>query len=132
MVGMSSPRRSQARRTSTSLTGRTRAVDPPAGSWRHDDRRASWPGHRGAAAAAALKGAQGKGATGTYARPATMAEAGIVRIQAITILRATPQRTAESRSLAPTPMIALEITWVVETGIPNCEAPRMIVAAVVS
>ena len=45
---------------------------------------------------------------------------------------ATPQRTAESRSLDPTPMIALEITWVVETGIPKCEAVRMIVAAVVS
>jgi len=29
-------------------------------------------------------------------------------------------------------MIAVEMTWVVETGIPNCDAPRMIVAAVVS
>ena len=32
----------------------------------------------------------------------------------------------------PTPMIALEMTWVVETGIPKCAAPRMMVAAVVS
>ena len=48
------------------------------------------------------------------------------------MLPATPQRTAENRSLAPTPMIALEITWVVETGIPKWEAPKMIVAAVVS
>jgi hypothetical protein len=29
-------------------------------------------------------------------------------------------------------MIALEMTWVVETGIPKWEAPKMIVAAVVS
>ena len=29
-------------------------------------------------------------------------------------------------------MIALEITWVVETGIPKCDAAKMIVAAVVS
>jgi hypothetical protein len=29
-------------------------------------------------------------------------------------------------------MIAVEITWVVETGIPKCDAPRMIDAAVVS
>ena len=45
---------------------------------------------------------------------------------------ATPQRTAENRSLAPTPMIADEMTWVVDTGIPKCDAPKMIVAAVVS
>ena len=29
-------------------------------------------------------------------------------------------------------MIALEMTWVVDTGIPRCDAPKMIVAAVVS
>ena len=40
----------------------------------------------------------------------------------MTMLPATPQRTAESRSLEPTPMIALEITWVVDTGIPKCDA----------
>ena len=50
----------------------------------------------------------------------------------MTMLPATPQRTAENRSLEPTPMIADEITCVVETGMPKCEAPRMIVAAVVS
>jgi len=44
----------------------------------------------------------------------------------MTMLPATPQRTADNRSLAPTPMIALEITWVVETGIPKCDAVRMI------
>src|SRR5258707_11722114 len=56
----------------------------------------------------------------------------MVRIQAITMLPATPQRTADRRSLDPTPMIALEITWVVDTGIPKWDAVRMIVAAVVS
>src|SRR6476469_6548690 len=50
----------------------------------------------------------------------------------MTMLPATPQRTADIRSLEPTPMIALEITWVVETGIPKCDAVRMIDAAVVS
>ena len=67
-----------------------------------------------------------------YEAAAMSAEQGIVRIQAVTMLRATPQRTALRRSLVPTPMIALEMTWVVETGIPKCDAPRMIVAAVVS
>src|SRR5947207_11366870 len=66
------------------------------------------------------------------ARPATRPAAGIVRIQAVTMLPATPQRTAENRSLEPTPMIAELITWVVETGTPKWLAPRMIVAAVVS
>jgi hypothetical protein len=59
-------------------------------------------------------------------------EAGIVRNQAITMLPATPQRTAENRALEPTPMMAEEMTWVVETGIPKWEAVRMFVAAVVS
>ena len=63
---------------------------------------------------------------------ATVPEAGMVRTQAMRMFPATPQRTAEKRSLEPTPMIADEITWVVETGIPKCDAPKMIVAAVVS
>lgn len=37
---------------------------------------------------------------------ATRAEAGMVRIQAHTILRAMPQRTADKRLVAPTPTIA--------------------------
>jgi hypothetical protein len=57
---------------------------------------------------------------------------GIVRIQAVAMLRATPQRTALIRSLVPTPMIALEMTCVVETGMPKWEATMMIEAAVVS
>ena len=62
------------------------------------------------------------GAITTYASAATSADAGIVSTHAITMFPATPQRTAESRSLAPTPMIALEITCVVDTGIPKWEA----------
>ena len=41
------------------------------------------------------------------------AAAGIVRSQAQTIRRATPHRTADSRRVAPTPMIAPVIVWVV-------------------
>ncbi len=51
------------------------------------------------------------------------AEAGIVNIQAVTILPAIPQRTAESRRVAPTPMIAPAMVWVVLTGIPNSAVP---------
>src|SRR5271157_661338 len=61
-----------------------------------------------------------------------IADAGIVRIQAVTMPRAIPQRTALMRSLVPTPMMAVEMTWVVETGIPKCEATMMMEAAVVS
>ena len=39
------------------------------------------------------------------------------------MLRATPQRTPRVPLLDPTPMIELEITWVVETGIPSRAAP---------
>ena len=35
------------------------------------------------------------------------------------MLPATPQRTAFGRSTEPTPMIALAMTWVVETGDPE-------------
>ncbi len=41
---------------------------------------------------------------------------GKVRTQAITIERATPQRTAEKRLVAPAPMIAEVMVWVVEIG----------------
>ena len=54
---------------------------------------------------------------------------GKVSIQAATILRATPQRTAESRLVAPTPIIDEVIQWVVLTGIPKCEATSITVAA---
>ena len=42
--------------------------------------------------------------------------AGIVRIHANTMFPATPQRTAESRLVAPTPITAEVMVWVVEIG----------------
>ena len=50
---------------------------------------------------------------------ARMPAAGMVRTQATRMRRATPQRTPRAPWLEPTPMIALEMTWVVETGIPK-------------
>ena len=50
------------------------------------------------------------------AAAATSAAAGIVRIQATTMFPATPQRTAESRFVAPAPITAPEMTCVVESG----------------
>src|SRR3954470_12324186 len=47
------------------------------------------------------------------------AAAGKVRIQASTMLPATPQRTADSFLVAPTPMMADVIVWVVEIGRPS-------------
>ena len=51
-------------------------------------------------------------------RAATAAAAGMVSTQAITMFPATPQRTADSRRVAPAPMIEDEITCVVEIGSP--------------
>src|SRR5258706_8481071 len=48
------------------------------------------------------------------------------------MLPAMPHRTAETRFEAPTPMIAVEMTWVVETGAWRCEAARMTAAPAVS
>ena len=41
---------------------------------------------------------------------------GKVSTQAVTMVRATPQRTAEKRLVAPTPITAEVIVWVVEIG----------------
>ena len=49
---------------------------------------------------------------------ATMPAPGNVSTQAPTMLPATPQRTADSRLVAPTPMIAEVIVCVVEMGAP--------------
>ncbi len=59
-------------------------------------------------------------------------QAGIVTIQAVTMLPATPQRTARRLPVAPTPMMLELMTWVVEIGMPSRVASSMIVAAVVS
>ena len=60
--------------------------------------------------------------------PADRRGAGSVSTQAATMLPATPQRTAETRLAAPVPMIAPEMTCVVESGKPTCEAARITVA----
>src|SRR3954454_10689353 len=59
-------------------------------------------------------------------------QAGIVTIQAVTMLPATPQWTARRLPVAPTPMMLELMTWVVEIGMPRRVATSMIVAAVVS
>ena len=63
----------------------------------------------------------------------TRAVIGIVSIQAPTIFRAIPHLTAESLSVAPTPIIDEDITCVVLTGIPSpCETPNKVMAPAVS
>src|SRR5437588_7508156 len=54
--------------------------------------------------------------------------AGIVRNQAVTMLPATPQRTADSRLAAPAPITPPEITCVVDSGYPKCEDARITAA----
>src|SRR5256885_17064716 len=54
---------------------------------------------------------------------------GMVRSQAHTILRATPQRTALNRWVAPTPTIAPVMVWVVDTGIPADDVKNSVAAA---
>ncbi len=63
-----------------------------------------------------------------YDPAATNAVAGMVSSQAVAISCATPQRTLFKRSAAPTPMMAELTTWVVLTGPPRMEAPRMTAA----
>src|SRR5438309_5090748 len=64
--------------------------------------------------------------------PAIAAEAGMVRIQAQTMRRATPQRTADSRCTAPTPTMAPVMVWVVLTGIPASAVPNRVKAPALS
>src|SRR6478672_3787034 len=54
-----------------------------------------------------------------HAIAAMKAEAGIVKIQAQTMLPATPQRTADARRVDPTPTMAPVIVCVVDTGTPS-------------
>ena len=44
------------------------------------------------------------------------------------MLPATPQRTADSRLAAPAPMTPPEMTCVVDSGKPRCEAARITAA----
>jgi hypothetical protein len=66
------------------------------------------------------------------ARAARVAEAGMVRIHAQMMLRATPHRTALSRRVAPAPMTEPATTCVVLTGNPHDVAAWMIAAPTVS
>jgi hypothetical protein len=61
-------------------------------------------------------------------KPAMTAVAGIVINQARIMFFATPQRTADILCPAPTPMMLEETTWVVDTGPPRRDAPRMTAA----
>ena len=54
---------------------------------------------------------------------------GIVKTHAHKIFVVTPQRTADTRCDAPTPMMADEMTCVVDNGAPNVAATMMVVAA---
>src|SRR4051812_50173286 len=60
-----------------------------------------------------------------YATAATRPAAGSVTTQATTMLPATPQRTADSRRVAPTPMIEAVGMCVVDTGTANTVAGGM-------
>src|SRR5436305_10096749 len=70
--------------------------------------------------------------TPQYVTAPMKAAAGIGSIQAQTIWRATPQRTAERRRVAPTPTIAPVIVCVVETGMPKELAMKSVIAPAVS
>ena len=50
-------------------------------------------------------------------------EMGIVKIHAQMMFPATPQRTADRRLVAPTPIMAPVIVCVVLTGMPATDAP---------
>src|SRR5437762_10205982 len=62
----------------------------------------------------------------------TAAESGMVRTQAHTMRPATPHFTAETRRVAPTPMIAPVMVWVVDTGMPREVARKRVIAPAVS
>ena len=57
---------------------------------------------------------------------------GMVIIHAAIMVRPTPQRTAEKRLVAPVPIMAPVMEWVVLTGIPSCEATSITKAPEVS
>src|SRR5258708_12572022 len=59
---------------------------------------------------------------------ARKAEAGIVKLHAQTLFPATPQRTAETLRVEPTPTIAPVMVCVVETGMPKALARNSVIA----
>src|SRR5215207_9104214 len=58
--------------------------------------------------------------------------AGIVRNQVQRMRSTSSHRSALGVFATPTPMMEVEMAWVVETGMPNCAAAKSTVAAVVS
>src|SRR5215213_5838786 len=88
--------------------------------------RASAPEARSASVTAI-----GPAFTRSAARAARVAEAGMVKIHAHTIRRATPHRTALNRRVAPAPMTEPDTTCVVLTGSPHMVASCMTDAATV-
>ena len=62
----------------------------------------------------------------------TPAARGMVRIHAHTMVPATPHFTADTRRVAPTPMIAPVIVCVVDTGMPRWVARNSVMAPEVS
>src|SRR6185312_16017278 len=71
-------------------------------------------------------------ATIQYVTAEMNADAGMVRIHAQTMRPATPQRTADSRLIEPTPMMAPVIVCVVLTGTPRWVAVKSEIAPAVS
>src|SRR5438309_10454991 len=67
-----------------------------------------------------------------YVSHAMIADAGIVRSQAQTILLAMPLLTDDTPNVAPDPNTEPLTQWVVLTGIPNKEEPIITEAAEVS
>src|SRR3712207_6171367 len=88
--------------------------------------RATAPGARSASVTAI-----GPAFTSRAARAASVAEAGMVKIHAQTMRRATPHRTALNRRVAPAPMTEPDTTCVVLTGNPHVVASWITAAATV-
>src|SRR5215203_1981959 len=75
--------------------------------------------------------ASGPALTRSAAEAARAAEAGMVNIHAHAMRRATPQRTALKRRVAPAPMTEPDTTCVVLTGNPQAVATWITLAATV-
>ena len=56
------------------------------------------------------------------------AVAGIVEMHARTMLRATPQRTADTQRTEPTPKLAPVMVYGVDTDMPSDEARNSVIA----
>src|SRR5690348_93501 len=73
-----------------------------------------------------------KGRLAQYSRAATRALTGMVSTHAHSRLMVTPQRTALSRLVAPTPMMEPVMVWVVLTGMPRASVMNRVMAPAVS